>query len=151
MKEIDKTLLKILRSDRDDPLALKRAISLGANPNMTVKGDLPILHILAMQGRDTLVKALLAGGAEVDIRDRNGFTALISVSGIGCTPRHHAIMDMLLDSGANIAAKNNDGVTPLEGAINLINFPMANHLMKAGAKPNRDQQQRLREGEARRR
>jgi len=53
--------------------------------------------IASMKGNYEVVKALLARGAEVDLRDNDGFTALVLASARG----HREVVKLLLAAGAD--------------------------------------------------
>ena len=60
-----------------------------------------------------VVKALLAAGANPDVRDNRGRTPLhyaVAKDGVIL-----AVVEALLDAGADPAAKDSEGKTPLEG------------------------------------
>jgi ankyrin repeat protein len=99
-----------------------------ADPNTTGdwSNETP-LHLAARKGNVESCKILIAGGAEVDIKDRGGLT-----------PLHEAalydkidVAKLLVTNGANIRSKNKDGVTPLICALrgsersNLVEFLIA--------------------------
>jgi len=52
-------------------------------------------------------------GAQVDLQDSNGTTALLEAAQRG----HVQVMDMLLKRGAEVSLANNDGVTALTAAM----------------------------------
>ena len=92
----------------------------GANPNLQEDNDcysLP-LHIAAISGDIDLLELLLKHGAEVDITDRDGDTALRrtivkTYSSGDVIP----VIDILLDNKADVNKENKDGKTPLYFAV----------------------------------
>jgi WD40 repeat protein/ankyrin repeat protein/serine/threonine protein kinase len=72
------------------------------------------LRMASQEGNLDLVQALLAKGANVNARRKDGATALMMASEKG----HLAVMQVLLDKGAEVNAKTDKGVT----ALNLASF-----------------------------
>ncbi|HEY6507681.1 MAG TPA: ankyrin repeat domain-containing protein [Vicinamibacterales bacterium] len=86
----------------------------------------------AMRGDRGALRAALARKADVNVAQVDGSTAL-----------HWAverddieIVDLLLRSGARVAARTREGVTPLRLAAINGSAPMLDRLLKAGADPN---------------
>ncbi|GAA5968871.1 hypothetical protein JCM21900_000196, partial [Sporobolomyces salmonicolor] len=69
-----------------------------------------LLHLATVLGFHRLVACLLAAGIDLDLPDRNGFTALHFAALYGRV----AISRLLLEAGANPHARNLAGRTPLE-------------------------------------
>ena len=59
---------------------------------------------------------LLANGADVNARDRNGNTPLHKAQGIDSQEFYRSIVSLLLTHNADITLKNADGDTPLHVA-----------------------------------
>jgi uncharacterized protein len=76
------------------------------------------------------VKALLAEGANIDSRDRNGDSPLNMAASKG----NVALTDTLLAAGADVNLANVAGVTPLMGATFSGNAQIVKKLLAAGAK-----------------
>lgn len=87
----------------------------GADPNAWNEYGETALHQAAVSGTATAVKVLLAAGAEVQHRDRTGSTALHEA--VGANFMLHEIdlyietITALLDAGADINARNDDGTS----------------------------------------
>jgi len=81
-------------------------------------------------GRDTYVHDLLDKGAERDLADRDGFTALHTAAQNG----HAEIIRLLLSAGANPTLVDKDGLSPYDIAIMLGHAEAAGVLSDARAK-----------------
>jgi ankyrin repeat protein len=75
------------------------------------------------------VERLLAGGAEVDSRDRDQATPLIAAS-LSDQP---AVAELLLSKGADVMARNAGGFTPLHAAAYSGSVRIAELLLGKGA------------------
>ena len=73
----------------------------------------PILCVATQPGALPALKALLAGGANVELADERGITALALAAGLGALPA----VRLLLDAGANANTQDSLGTTPLMLAI----------------------------------
>jgi ankyrin repeat protein len=67
-----------------------------------------IIHA-AKVGNVENVRELLVGGAEVNAKDPDGWTALISA----CREGHSKVVKELLEAGADVQVKDKNGWTPL--------------------------------------
>jgi ankyrin repeat protein len=75
------------------------------------------------------VEQLLAGGAAVDSRARDGATPLIAAA-LSDKP---AIAELLISKGANVMARNSGGFTPLHAAAYSGSLAVAKLLLEKGA------------------
>ena len=73
-----------------------------SKPRTTAVGS---LHDAAREGDTALIKRLLENGAEIEAKDKDGWTALTSAALHG----HRSVVECLLDRGADIEAKDKDG------------------------------------------
>ena len=73
----------------------------------------PILCAATQPGALPALKALLAGGANTELADEKGFTALAAAAWQGELP----LLQLLLDAGANANTQDLVGSTPLMQAI----------------------------------
>ena len=90
---------------------------LAAGTDVNEKADkigLTPLHFASGEGHMEVVKLLIAKGADVDAKDNDGWTPLISA-------RTKEIAELLIAKGADVDAKDNDGWTPLHNAV--VNRP----------------------------
>ncbi len=96
------------KSDEESDLIIDILLNAGSNPNMkNNKNELP-LHIACSYAAIKVVKLLIQYDALVDIRDGQGNTPLLFASR-GNDDVNIAIVDILLMSGADINAVNDDG------------------------------------------
>ncbi|XP_048351059.1 ankyrin repeat and SAM domain-containing protein 3 isoform X2 [Sphaerodactylus townsendi] len=94
--------------------------------------DIPLdLHTAASIGQHEVVQACIQCGS-LDLNQRNcgGWTALMYASYIG----HNAIVQMLLEAGANVNMPTPEGQTPLMLASSCGNESVAYLLLQRGAK-----------------
>jgi ankyrin repeat protein len=92
-------------------------------------GDSTLLHHAAFNGRDAVVRELLARKADVNARNHGGLTPLHD-----CV--HRGTIEsavMLLEHGASLTARNNEGQTPLAYALAKNQPEMAELLRQRGA------------------
>jgi ankyrin repeat protein len=90
------------------------------------------LHHAAYNGKDVeLVRTLLDHGAAIDARDGEGCTALWWIAGIG----GGEVAALLLEKGADVNAKSNDGTTVLGRAHFNHDEAMVQLLSAHGARP----------------
>lgn len=120
---IDDTPL-LTRTIKDgQPQLAELLIAKGAAANaIDGEGQTPLMHACG-QGDMATVKALLAGGANVNIPSKNDETALnIAIAG-----EHDEIVDLLLMKGATVHTED------LHAAIKARNIPLASRLIDQGA------------------
>lgn len=82
-------------------------LSIPSVTSVSLFGDYPI-HIAAIRGSIDEISTLLNNGAEIDAAGEHGYTALHDAVEQG----HFKVVEFLLQRGASITIKNNDGVTP---------------------------------------
>ena len=84
----------------------------GVSPDSTndeARGSAPMLLVAARHDASRALKALLAGGASVDLADKYGFTALAMAAQAGSV----SCLQLLFDAGANANTQDCFGNTPL--------------------------------------
>ncbi|HJO10114.1 MAG TPA: ankyrin repeat domain-containing protein [Verrucomicrobiota bacterium] len=91
------------------------------------KGD---IHAAAYAGDLAKVKQLVAGGADINKRDKKKVTPLHLAAFQGNT-RHIAMAKWMLANGANTGARDHDGKTPLNVATERGNNEIAD-VIRAG-------------------
>ncbi|NNL35160.1 MAG: ankyrin repeat domain-containing protein, partial [Silicimonas sp.] len=102
----------------DDPQIMSLAIDLGNDPGLvTSPYDGTALIAAAHLGHVEVVRRLIAAGAPLDHVNNLHWTAVIEAVVLGDGgPDHQAVLDALLDAGADRTLADRDGVTPLEHA-----------------------------------
>ena len=126
-KKINDAWRKGFNSDRDLENATtvaeaQAAFDAGADPDGVVLWQ-------SIQGRIEMVQFLVAAGANVDARERDGTTALIHASFSG----RLELVKALLAAGANPNARNNQGRTALINACEKKRLQVVRALLAAGA------------------
>ena len=85
----------------------KLLISRGANVNMKAEGGWTALHHAVAFSTKEMTELLIKNGAEMDAgTDVKNHSAIFSLSDV-------EIIILLIESGANVKARNEDGLTPL--------------------------------------
>ncbi|SVD10770.1 uncharacterized protein METZ01_LOCUS363624 [marine metagenome] len=94
-------------------------------------GEKGEIHAAAFDGDLAKVKRLVAGGADINERDKKKVTPLHLAAFQGNT-RHIAMAKWLLANGANTGARDYEGKTPLDVASERGNTEIAN-VIRAGS------------------
>jgi ankyrin repeat protein len=119
---------------------VKMLVDHGVDLNAPDEDGLPALVRAADRGETEMVKALIAAGAALDVRDREyGATALMEAANEG----HAEIVRLLLEAGAdvNLGARGDPGGeaagwTALMGAAMAGNAEIVQALLRVGADPS---------------
>jgi ankyrin repeat protein len=109
------SLPPIIGAARDgDTGQLTRLLEAGADPNLRagLNDWTPLMHAIH-KNRPQSVRVLLTHGARVNERGGRGVTALIMAAGYG----YDGIVKMLLDAGASVSTKADDGADALSAAV----------------------------------
>ena len=88
------------------------------------------LHVAAQKGHKDIVERLLAQGADVNAKNRDGVTPLHMVAHAG----HKDVVEILLAQGANVNAEDIDALTPLDYARKQGKSEVATLLSQHGGK-----------------
>lgn len=90
------------------------------------------LHIVTKRGDVTYMRFLLARGANPNMQDQQGNTALLLAVNNSCGE----CIDALTAKRANVNLGNSAGETPLIRAVQLRNLELTRTLLTAGANPD---------------
>lgn len=108
-------------------------IKAGADPNASLPGGETPLMTAARTGSSGAVSVLLASRAQVDAKDdRRGQTALMWAAAEG----HAAIVEALIEAGADFRRRVPSGFTPLFFAVREGRIDAVRALLRAGADVN---------------
>jgi ankyrin repeat protein len=101
------------------------------------------IHQAAREGNIEAVKQAIADGGDVNVKDKRrwiDFRSGFRLRRNGETPLHDAatkeVAELLISKGADVNAKNNDGVTPLHYAARYGRKEVAELLIAKGAEVN---------------
>ena len=97
-----------------------------------------MIGLAAYHGLHKTVQAMIAAGADVNLRDSSGRTALFDA----CLQGHRSVAKMLLRAGARIDATDRTGLTPLEAVRQQErSLAMAHSELRISAGVNVDKRQ----------
>lgn len=120
---------------KDDLKSVNKLLKKRANPDEVSTGMTPAMEA-SMKGKDEILKALLAAGADPNLQDSRGWAAL-----------HFAAQDfqtgavrILLEGGATVDLPDGNGNTPLSTAVfnSRERGEIIKLLLDAGADRNRE-------------
>lgn len=135
----DECLLTIAAS-KGDAAMVRLLLELGADPNCR-ESVTPPLVAAAASGLLVSVVALLAAGAEVDVRDEDGSTPLMIAAACG----HTDAVNELLQRGANPKLKDESGCTALYYAVDKGHADIQDILMPVSTQKEREMANILRQ------
>lgn len=91
------------------------------------------LHIVTQRRDTTWLRFLLSKGANANLADRRGVTALQLATDLGWAEG----VEILVKAGASVDLTNSAGETPLISAVHRRDAALVRTLLKAGANPDR--------------
>lgn len=95
------------------------------------------LHVAAYRGDAEAVLGAILGGISLDSRDNEGYTPLHWNADMGSAPGdREAIVDLLIEHGASIEARDSSDRTPLALAAYSGSPRVVQRLLEAGADAN---------------
>jgi ankyrin repeat protein len=117
-------------------LLVRLLISSGADVNAAdVKGlavgETPLI-VAAMKGKTNIAALLIAEGAKVNSRTKDGQTALIYAA--SAPDDRTEVVRLLIEKGADVNAKDKTGMTALDYALKKRDLALFKILMEAGAR-----------------
>lgn len=104
---------------------------LSKGPHLVLGGGIA-LHWAAAKGRTNLARLLLGNGADISARSTTESTTALHQACVG-PARNEPVINLLLDSGADIAAKDIHGSSVLDWAVMQNNYAAAKLLIERGA------------------
>ena len=113
--------------------ALNRPGSTVVNARDIVSGE-GALHVVTQRRDATWLRFLIAKGANADLADRRGVTALQLATDLGWSEG----VETLVKAGAEVDLTNDSGETPLISAVHRRDAALVRALLKAGADPDRN-------------
>lgn len=122
---------------RGDLEAAERHLAEGADINVT-RSDMPALLMAASEQHWHVVRALVEKGAEVNCKNRHGWTPIHIVAQHG----HEDLVQLMIDNAALFNRKDNHGETPLYVAAKAGKREVCFKLMKQGGDPRVGNDQR---------
>lgn len=93
-------------------------VLIGAGAELNPKKNIFPLFFAVEQNDAVMVRELIARGADVNLKNIRGMTALILASG-SSTPE---VVKVLLDAGADVSLRDEDGHTALTSAEDAVKF-----------------------------
>jgi ankyrin repeat protein len=96
----------------DDNATLSALVDAGLSVDLPDEGGFTLLDSAVIANRVEVARLLIARGANVNAVDQNGMTPLLYAASIDYGDS--AMIDLLVKSGANRAAKSKDGLTAAE-------------------------------------
>ncbi|MEZ0386776.1 MAG: ankyrin repeat domain-containing protein, partial [Verrucomicrobium sp.] len=136
-----------LACEKEHPAVAQLLLHRGADPNLTPPHESTALQLAIYKGFDSyllkpkpgypeLIEALVKGGANVNAADGEGNTPLIAAA----EKDDVATLRLLLEHGALLGHKNENGWTALERAVQYRRRTIARQLVAAGAPLDEEQQ-----------
>ena len=131
------TAEEILNTDYEVALWL---IKHGADVNVRVDG-IPMFFIAVITGTPELLEAMISCGLQVNARSEEGYTAISLLLGLPeepfdgfqMTDRHYEAFELLIKSGINVNAWDEDSMNALLYAAKSYDANMVRFLLESGA------------------
>ncbi len=112
--------------------ALNRPGSTVVNARDITSGE-SALHVVTQRRDATWLRFLIGKGANANLADRRGVTALQLATDLGWSEG----VEILVKAGAEVDLTNDSGETPLISAVHRRDAALVRALLKAGANPDR--------------
>lgn len=120
-------------AEHDDVITLETILAFNIWVDFYGKDGVTSLMKAAARGKTNAMVTLLARGAEANITDTNGNTALHYLAGV-LAPENTQAIEALKTAGIDMELKNAQGKTALEVAFDTKNIEGYKLLLQAGAK-----------------
>lgn len=98
---------------KGDEAMVEALLEYGANTEAKIKEGKTVLFYAVSLGHGSIVRQLLKHGANKEERDEDGWSLLIAAVSIFADTTDSDMLELLLDEGADVEAKDKDGNTPL--------------------------------------
>jgi ankyrin repeat protein len=121
----------LLAQNLFDTAVLRQLLDAGADPQQQVL-RLPTLGFAASSGEVETVRLLLSRGADARAGGSHGWTTLMMAA--AAARPNPAVVDLLLEHGADLHARDDVGRTALDWALMQGETPVVRQLREAGAK-----------------
>ncbi len=122
------TALTLTASLESMEMAVADDVTTQLNTDVSMEGHNFVLA--ARYGHERVIINQLNGGADIELIDELGNTALI----VAAAENQQSILNLLLEHGANVNAQSKDGTTALMNSAVHGNLEVAKTLIKAGSK-----------------
>jgi len=132
-KDGDTPLMAVLKQPQgSEPVIVRALLEHGADPNLRVAGGMTPLHRAAWTGDVKTARLLLAHDADPLATDDDGYTPLMAAAQ-GPSQGSVEIAQALIDKGADVNHRGNDGIVAVQLARRAKNAAMVALLVKHGA------------------
>jgi ankyrin repeat protein len=122
--------------DKGEVTAVGQLLQEGTPPNGAASGGWTALHRAAYGGHRQIAQVLLDAGADLNAKDKQGFTPLHwAVYESLLLPEAQEVAKLLVVRGADVNARDREGSTPLFWALWVGNRNLADFLLAHGADP----------------
>ena len=123
------------RSSKDRNPIIRLLISRGTDVNARdlsgiSAGETPLI-VAAMKGQTEIAALLIAKGAKVNTKTKDGQTALIYAA--RAPEDRSEVAKLLIENGADVNAEDNKGMTALDYALKKRDIQLFKILMESGA------------------
>jgi uncharacterized protein len=132
IQNIRKRTALMMAIERESQKVVNLLIASNADVNSVDRNGRTALMIACMNGSIDKARILLDKGSQVNLLDDEGSTALMKAVKLSTARNNHnviGIIELLIQSGANINTKNFDGLTPLMMAASNGNEVIVKHLV----------------------
>lgn len=121
-----------------DPQAIAAVVSRGAAIDHVVNDELrpPLIIAQFLLNRPDVVRTLIALGADLEAKDRDGNTVLLRATQLSHRDSMLPMVSELVRAGANVNAQNKQGLRPLDYAAH---YSWESNRLPSSTKPDCDE------------